>query len=200
MRLVWRKQAGGEEDVTQRFHCLMNWLWNGRFSLCGNQVIMAFLLRVDCAFLYFRTRPHRRRSGPAFASIGLDLGISLSLFLLNNFSPFCLQLAAGRRGAGAKRVERIRKDIFAWTCKKASVTNPLKYEAHNLLYAADFAYWVTQQNPAALKYLDESHFENWGSLFFTFFGNGFLVPCRLFEVAMVPRRKRGTRNQGKTHA
>eukprot|EP00808_Paulinella_micropora_P000480 g67432.t1 len=49
----------------------------------------------------------------------------------------------GRRGTGAKRVERIRRS-WGWTLKKASVTNPEKYT-----------------DPSRLKYLDESHFENW---------------------------------------
>eukprot|EP00808_Paulinella_micropora_P019108 g63740.t1 len=33
-------------------------------------------------------------------------------------------LVQGIRGAGAKRVARIRKDIFGWTLKRPSVTNP----------------------------------------------------------------------------
>eukprot|EP00808_Paulinella_micropora_P025803 g45014.t1 len=52
-------------------------------------------------------------------------------------------LDIGVRGAGAKRVERIRRS-WGWTLKKASVTNPEKYT-----------------DPSRLKYLDESHFENW---------------------------------------
>eukprot|EP00808_Paulinella_micropora_P020309 g7546.t1 len=59
------------------------------------------------------------------------------------YAHFVHKTEPGVGGAGAKRVERIRRS-WGWTLKKASVTNPEKYT-----------------DPSRLKYLDESHFENW---------------------------------------
>lgn len=97
-------------------------------------------------------------------------------------------------------MERIRRHVFGWTVKKPSVTNPLKFDAHNLLYAADFADWVTQQDPARLKYLDESHFENWGTFFFFFANQECVYVCRLLALAVVPRTEGTTRREGSAHA
>ena len=88
-------------------------------------------------------------------------------------------------------MERIRRHVFGWTVKKPSITNPLKFDAHNLLYAADFADWVTQQDPARLKYLDESHFENWG-ICDLFLAN----PLRMFLCLETARVGSGAEDRG----
>ena len=88
--------------------------------------------------------------------------------------------------------------------KKGSVTNPDKYTVHNLLYAMDFVSWVRQQDPSRLKYLDESHFENWGNLYVHLFAQNCMhvcfADCSRWQFCRGPRGQRVTRTRHMSEA
>ena len=68
----------------------------------------------------------------------------------------------------------------------------------------DFVSWVRQQDPSRLKYLDESHFENWGNLYVHLFAQNCMhvcfADCSRWQYCRGPRGQRVTRTRHMSEA
>eukprot|EP00808_Paulinella_micropora_P026976 g70605.t1 len=156
-----------------------------RWQVCPDRLQILFLGPDRLQILFwvlskFRTEPQVLQSLQVCQHVQCGQGdIQVYAHFVHNTGGW----STSEEGAGAKRVERIRRS-WGWTLKKASVTNPEKYT-----------------DPSRLKYLDESHFENWDCSRWQWCrgekGKEIVLVCRVPKIRKEAKVSKQTRRQRK---